>query len=170
MKVLLLLLFIPIFTFAQHCPFDGATLIVVKLTDKKGKAIKNAKFTLREIENENAESCSFAKGLLNKPFEPTRNVLGNLYEGINVIEKYCADCNFLGDGFYAAKLNQAEKTCIIKNSNNHANRIRKFEIGYGEKKYLVKESEIYHLCTNAGKWSRIEPIVITAKINSEDRL
>jgi hypothetical protein len=125
--------------FAQHCPFDGATLIAVKLTDKKGKPIKNAKFTLREINNDKPESCSFTKGLLNKPFMPTQNVLSNLYEMDNVIEKYCADCNFLDDGFYAVKLNQAEETCMIKDGNNYKYKKRKFEISYGKKKYIVEK-------------------------------
>lgn len=162
MKILLLLsiLIFPTFIFAQHCPFDGANLIVVKLTDKKGKPVTDAKITLKEIENDNPESCSFAKGLLNKPFEPTKSVLSNIYKMDNVIEKYCADCNFLGKGYYTVKLNQAEKTCQIRDNNNYKNLPRKFEISYGMRNYLVKESENHHLCTNAGKWSRILPIEI----------
>ena len=164
MKIVIALIifgFLPSFGSAQHCPFDGANLIVVRVTDKKGKPIKNAKISLREIDNSDSESCSFTKGLVNKPFKPVRIVLDNLYKSSNIANQYCEDCNFLGAGFYAVSLNMSEARCMIKAESGYKSVKRKFKISYGKQKILVDESDIHPLCLNAGKWSRIVPIKLS---------
>src|SRR5690349_15510928 len=53
---------------AQHCPFDGARLIAVKLVNAKGKQLSPKGYTvwLVEVDNPIADSCTYAIGLLKK--------------------------------------------------------------------------------------------------------
>lgn len=170
--VLLIFSFSASAVFAQHCPFDGTRMIVVHLTDKKDQPIVDAlqSLTLREIDNSNADSCTYAEGLLEKPFLLANDAFTNMYKSDssrNLIQQYCADCNFLTDGFYAVRLGQAETNCMIKKDGDFSYQKRKYEIGYernGIKKTVkVTDKDIYSLCTGNGKWSRIVPIEIKVK-------
>ena len=156
--------------FAQHCPFDGGSLIVVHLTDGKNQPILSpGNLTLQEIENPQADTCSYAKGLLSKSFRSVDTALNggdsSSYYYKNWQTRYCEGCTFLGDGYYAVKLNQAESSCMMKNSEgDFSYKDRKFEISYGDgnQSWLAKVSSenIYSLCTGSGKWSRIVPLEI----------
>ncbi|HQU84535.1 MAG TPA: hypothetical protein PKY59_15465 [Pyrinomonadaceae bacterium] len=159
-------------TVAQHCPFDGSRMIVVELTDAKNNPITDAfdKLTLQEIDNPQADSCTYSEGLIAKTLSRAMNAFSDLYGIKNspeILQKYCADCSFLIDGFYAVKLNQSENSCMIKKDNDFNYKQRTFEIIYenGETKKSVKVSkdDIYSLCTGNGKWSRIVPIKIKAE-------
>lgn len=153
--------------FAQHCPFDGTRMIVVHLTDEKDQPIVDAvqSLFLREIDNSNADSCTYAEGLLEKPFLPANDAFTNIYKtsgSINLIQEYCADCSFLTDGFYAVRLGQAETNCMIKKDGDFTYQKRKYEIGFERngirKTVKVTDKDIYSLCTGNGKWSRIIPV------------
>jgi len=154
-------------SFAQHCPFDGAHIIVVHLTDADKMPVMNAQITLQEVENPEAESCSYSKGLLSKSFFRVKDLLNTglfIKSKEDIAGKYCADCTFLGDGYYAASLSQAEENCMIATDNNDFRyRKRKFEIFSGDKVFAVDPSSIYSLCLGSGKWSRIEPIELSQK-------
>lgn len=175
LKISFLLLFLSVSAltvFAQHCPFDGTRMIVVHLTDAENKPIVDAfdNLILREIDNADADVCTYAEGLLEKPFARALNAFSELYgikDSVEILQKYCADCSFLTDGFYAAKLNQAEFNCMIKKDGDFNYKKRKFEAVYeknGVKKTVkVTENDIYSLCTGSGKWSRIAPIEL--KVN-----
>lgn len=177
MKRLSLILSFAIFCFsffaektnAQHCPFDGSRMIVVELTDSKNNPVTNAlgRLTLQEIDNEQADSCTYSEGLISKNFSYAMNEFSDLYGIKNsgeLLQRYCADCSFLTDGFYAVKLNQAENSCMIKKDNDFDYRQRIFEISYenaGKKQTVkVRKEDIYSLCTGNGKWSRIVPVKI----------
>lgn len=158
--------------FAQHCPFDGTRMVVIHLTDAENKPVVDAfdSLILRETDNADAEACTYSEGLLEKPFARALNAFFELYgikDSAETLQKYCADCSFLTDGFYAAKLNQAEFNCMLKKDNDFTYRKRKFEAVYeknGVKKSVkVGENDIYSLCTGNGKWSRIVPVEL--KIN-----
>lgn len=160
---------LPLNIAAQHCPFDGTRMIVVQLTDAKNNPVTDAvqSLILREIDNPNADSCTYAEGLLEKPFLLANDAFSNIYKGQNsveLIQELCGDCAFLTDGFYAVKLGQAETSCMIKKDGDFDYKQRKFEIGFekNDVKQTVKVSEdkIYSLCTSGGKWSRIVPIEI----------
>jgi hypothetical protein len=82
----------------------------------------------------------------------------------SITERYCADCGFLGDGYYGVSLTQSEQSCMIdKGTNDFRYRKRKFEIHAGDKIFEVDGSKIYSLCFGTGKWSRIQPIEISQK-------
>lgn len=157
--------------FAQHCPFDGGRMIVVHLTDANDQPITSISesLRLREIDNPNPDSCSYANSLLSKPLLSPFDVFKR-YERQNTsefIKHYCADCNYLGKGYYAIILNMAEATCMMKKDNDFNYRERKFEIEFaqnGIKKVAeVPKDRIYSLCTVAGKWSRIIPVNLKVK-------
>ncbi|MCD9188225.1 MAG: hypothetical protein LUM44_17545 [Pyrinomonadaceae bacterium] len=175
LKISFLLLFLSVSAstgFTQHCPFDGTRMIVIHLTDAENKPVVDAfdSLILREIDNADAEACTYSEGLIEKPFARALNAFSELY-GINgsaeIMQKNCGDCSFLTDGFYAAKLNQAEFNCMVKKDNDFNYKKRKFEAVYeknGVKKSVkVSENDIYSLCTGTGKWSRIVPVEL--KIN-----
>ena len=165
---ILILLALSAVSFAQHCPFDGAHIIVVHLTDADKMPVMNAPITLQEVDNPEAESCSYSKGLLSKTFMPVKDLLNTgLYfrSKQDIAEKYCADCSFLGDGYYAASLSQAEESCMIAEANNGFRyRKRKFGIFWRDQVFTVDPSSIHTLCLGAGKWSRIAPIELSQKL------
>lgn len=179
MKFLLVtffLVFSSINIFAQHCPFDGGNLIVVHLTDSQGKLVspESKKLTLVEVNNEQADSCTYAQGLLKKPFLPNKENIKTHYE-INWkywIEPNYKDWKLFGNGYYSTILGQAEESCMIKNGNDFAYKKREFEIQYQDqgvtKTVKVAKDSIYSLCTGTGKWTRIVPIEI--KVESAKNL
>lgn len=154
---------------AQHCPFDGGYLISVHLIDGKGKPLRNKNPTLIEVNNSVANSCSYAEGLLKKPFMPTKSYLQNHFERYweHWIEPNYKDWILFNPGYYAISLNQAEYNCMIKRDGDFEYRKRQFEIHYSEKgsnqKIQVPADKIYSLCTNNGSWTRIVPIEIKIK-------
>ena len=152
---------------AQHCPFDGSEMIVIKLSDKEGKPITYIKDSVFLVETGNplADSCSFAKGLLKIPFTLPDSSLINKYDGVWIswAKKYSTGCNFMLPGHYAVVLNQGQKSCMIKNGSDYKYVTRVFEIcikrGDEMKKLSgVSAEKIYSLCTGVGPWKRIASI------------
>lgn len=159
--------------FAQHCPYDGYYMIVAHLTDENDKPVKNAEISLREIDNPQAESCVFSKGLINKSFSPVSTQLNDVFgENLprgNAVKRFCADCNFLGEGYYAVNLESSEVFCrIYAPDNNVSIYKRNFEIRYGEQTLPVEETGIYRLCWSQGKWSRIKPVELRTTLSRKD--
>jgi len=149
---------------AQHCPFDGSSMIVIKLMDKKGKVISSLKepVILAEINNPKADSCSYAKGLLSIPFENLNKALINKYDWASWAKKYSANCSFMKPGHFAVVLGQAQETCMLENGNDYQKRTFEIRVKRGDKTTIVNlpEEKVYHLCTDAGPWTRIKPIEI----------
>lgn len=155
--------------FAQHCPYDGYFMIVVHLTDENNKPVENAALTLQEIDNPQAESCAFFKGLINKSFSPVKTQLSSVFgEELprgSAVKRFCEDCGFLGEGFYAVVLESAEAACKIYEPDNNINsQKRNFEIRYGEQILPIDQTAIYRLCWSQGKWSRIKPVELQTKL------
>jgi hypothetical protein len=154
--------------FSQHCPFDGGSMIVVQLTDAEDKPLfgSAADLTLSEVDNPEADSCSFTKGLLSRAFLPPVDAFMQRYarHGSENFRTYCEDCAFNADGFYAVIIGQSEQSCMIKKDDDTDYRYvkRKFEIRYKrdnvEQTVAVPPNKIFSMCTGAGKWSRFEPI------------
>jgi len=154
---------------AQHCAYDGGTMLVVKLTDQKNNLIGNAadRLSLREIENPNAASCKYAEGMPVKAFLPPLDAFMLRYknQGEDAFRHFCDDCTYTKEGYYAVVLNQAENVCMIsKPDGSDYERFvpRKFEIRYsnGGKEQAIKapSERIYSMCLGTGDWSRFEPV------------
>ena len=159
---------------AQHCPYDGGNMVVVKLTDAKGRVITDGAndLSLHEIDNPVAKTCAFASGLLDLSFKSPIDAFLLEYEnqGTKSFERYCEGCSFKGPGFYAVILGQAEQQCMIPTADGHGYERyipRKFEVRYSSngtvQTMIVPKDRIYGMCTNYGKWSRMEPVTFQIK-------
>lgn len=172
MKKIILLSFlfcIGLISSAQHCPFDGSTVIVIKVVDKKGRPVTKLKqpFQLVEVDNPEADSCSFSAGLFQKDFLPSKKGIMNRYPGSwETWSQRFKDCSLFGSGCYALVLSMAEDKCMISQGNDYRYRLRNYMIRYTTRKNKtvqeipVTEGNRYSLCTGAGSWCRIKPVTI----------
>lgn len=164
---------------AQHCPFDGGNMIVVQLNDADDKPLfgSAADLTLTEVDNAEADSCSFTKGLLSRAFLPPVDAFMQRYarHGSENFRTYCEDCAFNADGFYAVIIGQSERSCMIRKDNDTDYRYvkRKFEVRYRregvEQTIAVSPDKIFSMCTGNGKWSRFEPIKLQLQPNTTNK-
>lgn len=154
---------------AQHCPFDGSAMIVIKIIDKNGNPVTDLKSTvlLYEIDNPRADSCTYAQGRLMVPFREPKQSLIEKYNNTwkTWATSFSSDCSFMLPGHYAVVLNQAQAHCMLKNETWFTYVERNFEIRVQKADTLktlisVSRENIYSLCTNAGKWSRIAALEI----------
>lgn len=160
---------IALFATAQHCPFDGSTVIVIKVVDKKGKPVTKLKkpFQLVEIDNPVADSCSFSKGLLGLNFTEAKKAVMDRHNGSwkSWAETY-KDCPMFKPGCYAVVLSMDQSDCMIRQGNDYRYRERKFEIQCDGKRLKAKlrtpipPQRFYSLCTDGGSWCRIKPMEI----------
>lgn len=172
-SLLLLILFInPIRGLAQHCPFDGSAIVVIKLTDADGKPVTDlsSRPCLIETGNPYPDSCTYATGLLSLPFDIPQKNLVEKFEGSwhNRATLYLKSCVFNQPGYYVVVLTQAQRHCMIKSGNDFNYDQRLFEIRMSNEKgkeqaLQVSEKSIYSLCTGSGSWTRIQPIEIMLK-------
>jgi hypothetical protein len=146
-------------TSAQHCPYDGGSLVAIKLVDAKGKMLNAAAYSayLVEVDNPFADSCTYAEGLLK----------------IKLLDKkaFYASCDDHYRKFYSDALkkrlqqkgvfstanlfvifNQAQTECMLKNNNDFDYRTRKFVVQVVHKGKTVTvpvpENGVRSLCTN----------------------
>ena len=154
---------------AQHCPFDGGYIVVIKLTDANGNIITrfDSTFFLTETPNPLADSCTYAVGQLNQPFASTEKNLVKKYEGSWEYRAalYLEECTFKEPGHLVVVLNMAQRSCMIERNNQFTYLDRHFEIrqktNTGTKLLAtVPMDKIYPLCTANGNWSRIKAIEI----------
>ena len=144
---------------AQHCPFDGTTLVAVKFIGKDGKVMRWDKDSvyLIEVENSDAAKCTYATENIKKPlinataFEKYYSNTGNeAYK--KAIKKRLEGIKVWNDSIYIITLNQAERSCMIKKDNDFTYKSRKFAISYfnGKKQsqFSVPGNAIQSLCTN----------------------
>lgn len=164
------ILFFAVSGVAQHCPFDGASMVVIKLKDKKGTIVTTLKDSifLVEVNNPLADSCSYEPGLLKLPFGSVTENLINKYDGEwkKRSATYVKECSFIKPGHYVVVLSMAGSSCMLHNGSDYKYLERKFEIrvkkGNTIKTLLpVPSTSIYKLCTGAGSWMRIKAIELT---------
>ncbi len=144
---------------AQHCPFDGTSIVILKVNNKANKT----DFVLKEVNYPKADSCRYAEGLLTLKFQP----FDSLYADNNWVETYekrgkKAKLSSKGD-FYVT-LGQASTDCMLPRNNEYEYIARQFVIIYKDvktgkmKQIKVPKSKIFSMCTSAGSWERIEAI------------
>ena len=151
--------------FAQHCPYDGGNMIVVQLTDADDKPMfgSAADLTLQEVDNTEADSCSFTSGIILRAFLPPieQFMLRYRYDGSSdVFADLCKDCVFNTDGYYAVILGQSERTCMIKKegSTDYRYVTRKFEVRYkrdSSSNLTVSTDTIYSM-SQCRQWARFD--------------
>lgn len=153
--------------FAQHCPFDGGSAIVISIKNKK-LLDSNYSFLLVEINNPLADSCKYAEGLLKIPFGTIDASLVKKYDGSWTMwaKERIKDCTFNQPENRAVVLNQAQKDYMVSINNDFNYHPRQFEIHLFHqnklmKKMRVPDQYIYSVCTGNGPWTRIQPIEIS---------
>lgn len=150
---------------AQHCPYDGMYMIVVHVPENATQPGGNTLLRLTEVDNNEAERCKAANGLLRKTLLPINTLLQdslNLLPREDIVKEFCSDCAFLGPGYYAVKLTGEERYCMLYgNDKNLERRLRKFEVWYGTQKIALPPEQVYRLCWAEGAWSRIQPVEVT---------
>lgn len=180
MKKASLLFFIFVMTLqslAQHCPFDGAHLIAVKVVDRHGKTIKDFSkpFYLQEVDNPMADSCLYSAGLLKKQLQDTGQFIADCDErygrnGYNkALKERLTRAGVFSNAGLMINLNQAENTCsLVQHSesiyNDYIYRQRKFVIVFTvdqqQKTVAVPANRIYRLCTGSTDISHFKPVII----------
>lgn len=149
---------------AQHCPFDGFSIVVVQLKSAKtGKPRTTEGYTM-ELRNKGAnDSCQ----QINKPFDAVQAVLIDSADA--VFKSYAAkfaNAPIFKPGHFAVLLYNSQLNCTAEGSNTDKAKKQSFEVFYVFRKFRRKRSvtvaakNIYPLCTVHGSWSRIKPIVI----------
>lgn len=158
----LLVLLIPFFAFAQHCPFDGTMILVVKAS----KPLKSQEYiTIEETTTYPLNICSYGNNAL-------KDTLKAHYSDIFVdnrrwyFEKYLkmGKNDFTKGNYLLAKTyTQIQCVEIKKDEKNYEYpeiHERSFILKRIKKGKVVKEKAIssknfYKLCTSAGSWDRI---------------
>lgn len=162
------LFFTGIQAIAQHCPYDGMYLVVVHVPGMTEQPGDSKAFRINEIENNEAGNCYIKSGLLQKKLLPVKDLIKdslNFLSKGDVIKEFCSDCAFLGAGYYAVKLTQQERYCMLyDSSNNLERRLRKFEVCLGNQKASVPPEQVYRLCWTEGSWNRIQPVEIKSRV------
>lgn len=155
---------------AQHCPFDGAAAVIIRLplTQENLSADTSVRFFLVETDTLLADSCTYAKGALHIRFRSIDDALVKKYPNSweYRAELYTKEAPFNQPGLLAVVLNQAEASCMLNRNNQFTYIKRKFGLQVFKDQQLIRQipvpmEKIYSLCTSAGSWSRIQPIEIS---------
>jgi hypothetical protein len=159
----IIVLFLATKSQAQHCPFDGTSIIMLKIEGDK-QAISN--IILQEVRHSNIDSCRFANKFLDVVFQP----IDSLYAQNHWVakrEKYPKILSEKGD--YYVTLNMAQVDCMIPKGNEYTYLKRHFMVSYHEVKtgkiikVDVPNKRIYSLCTSHGEWDRIRAIKVKGR-------
>lgn len=162
---------------AQHCPYDGSHLIAFKIVDKNGKLIKttSTKFYLQEIDNDLADSCTSAAGIIKKQLLTTEEYVKDCKQrwDRNGYSKALLDrltkANVFKNSNMFVYLNQSEHTCTLigKSETVYTNYIyakRKFEITYTVNKKVrkikVPATAVFSLCTGSNDLENFKTITL----------
>lgn len=160
---------LPLLADAQHCPFDGGVMVILKVTGPDGKPVTRltTPIYLAEQPNPNVDSCTYADKQLLRPFDLPQKNLVEKYSGSweERASLYLKDCVFSQPGYFVVVLNQAQHHCMIPVNNEYRYVLRRFDIrriSDTENTLLVTvpPEKIYPLCTAHGHWSRMEAISI----------
>lgn len=130
----------------------------------------NPALTITLIENPNdaADSCTYAPGLQQVAFASIEKnwieKYGNSWKNTATHLLKATDIK-TKQGYMAVVLNQAQANCMIKNGNDFIYQERTYTIQVNRgndilQTITVEPDRKYKLCTGAGKWSRIKPIVL----------
>lgn len=165
LPAIILLLFNYSNCFAQHCPFDGSSIIMVNIFSGDGilPTSNDYDLTLKEIDNPHPDTCEYAKGLLKMNFKP----VAELYNQNNYISSYekKMKVNFTAKGSFYILLSMAETQCMQPSPAEFIYYDRKFLLVVTNKKtgkqrsFIIPKKKIYDLCTN-GDWKRIDALEI----------
>ena len=148
---------------AQHCPFDGISIIIVKLNENQTKQTITS-LKLKEIVDKNVGKCSYSKKQINTSFIS----MDSLYQSNSWISDYekRLGISLKTKGDYFVILNMGDVNCMIKQKDDFIYKKRKFKIEYSTrnrpklKTVVVNETNIFSLCTSTTDWETIAPVIL----------
>ena len=166
MKKIILVLIIASYFFtsktqAQHCPFDGTSIVILKVKNGQNKT----DFKLVEINNPKADSCSYGKGLLVLPFQ----LIDSFYSDnswVKTYEERYKMAQLSSKGQFYVSFSMAMVDCMLARGNDFEYLKRHFVLTFKDLKtgklgqIKVSKKRIYSLCMSNGSWGRIKPILI----------
>jgi hypothetical protein len=164
------------YSFAQHCPFDGAHLIAVKAVGKNGKMMtgSNPVFYLKEVDNSMSDSCTSSPGLIKKQlltdvqFKADCNERYGRNRYNSTLKDRLTKAGVFANANRMININQGECTCMLTGKSetvytNYIYRPRKFVIAYSingkEINVPVPAELIFSLCTSSNL-QNFEPVTI----------
>ena len=160
--------FLSLFTRGQHCPFDGYSTLVIQVQNlPAGEALP--KFRLVEVAGSYTDSCSFEAGKIDVPFRSEAQVLADCRsKNSGMMSRHLPGwLKSRGDfikGNMAVFLTMAGVDCMVKTGDDYRyiKRVFNIEYEYHGKKYSMSASanSIFKMCSGAGSWKRILPVVI----------
>ncbi len=148
---------------AQHCPFDGTTVLTVQ----PDAPLKPGQFiVLHEIQVDTARKCSYTRrGRIDtlRHGPALDEWLKERFRGY--FEEKSAQMGNFTTGNYAFFTNGNQSECVEYEGNNTKRSSRTFEIrleenGTVRKRRTIDSSFFYLLCTSYGTWKRVQPVVI----------
>ena len=159
--------------YAQHCPYCGSYVVVIKTPKKLTKLLQTGAAGLSLQETEYPQQlCKYAEDQITKPFVTAREVLINTWDTLSYAyteaTKNLGNSPLLSEGHYAVWLHSAEEECMIPTGNDYKYVKRNFRVLYMRKNKLtalqnVPPEKIYGLCYEYGNWNRIQPLEIEMK-------
>lgn len=148
-------------TQAQHCPFDGTSIVILKVKNGQNKT----DFKLVEINNPKADSCSYGKGLLVLPFQPIDSFYSD-NDWVQAYEERYKMAQLSSKGQFYVSFSMAMVDCMLARDNDFEYLKRQFILTFKDLKtgklgqIKVSKKSIYSLCISYGSWDRIKPILI----------
>jgi hypothetical protein len=167
-SILSCLLFLAFNATAQHCPFDGFSTVVIKVTGLP----KNEKlpiFHLTEITAPHTDSCAFIPGRIDYVFKTADQLKKQMREDtMGIFNRYMKPGLEKGQDFVSGRqvvfLTQPGKDCMIETNGDYRYLPRKFEVTYyykgQQQRIIVAEQKVYPLCKAHGSWKRIQPVIV----------
>ncbi|HRB54169.1 MAG TPA: hypothetical protein PLD87_10880 [Bacteroidia bacterium] len=160
--------------YAQHCPYCGSYVVVIKTPKKLTKQLQTGAAGLSLQETEYPQQlCKYAEHQITKPFVTAREALINTWDTLSYAyteaNENLENSALLSEGHYAVMLNSAQYSCMIpQEGNNYHYKKRNYRVIYMRKNKLtalqnVSPEKIYSLCSEAGNWNRIKPLEIEMK-------
>jgi hypothetical protein len=166
--ILSCVLFLSLSTNAQHCPFDGLSAVVIKVTGL-AKNEKCPVFHLTEITAPHTDSCAFIPGQIDIVFKTAGQLKMQMAEdSMGIFNRYMKPWLEEGQDFVSGNqvvfLTQPGKDCMIETNGDYRYLPRRFEVNYEYKglqqKVAVTEEKVYSLCKAYGSWKRILPLAV----------
>ncbi len=146
---------------AQHCPYDGGSLIAVKLVNAKGAMLNPFAYTayLEEVDNPVADSCTYAEGMLKLKLLDKKGFYvsceDHYHSYSEKLKKRLQQKGVTDNANLFVIINQPQTSCMLKSGNDFDYRTRKFVVKVTHKGKTVTvpvpKNEVRSLCTgNAG--------------------
>lgn len=152
---------------AQHCPFDGYSVITVRF---KEPLPTGARVFLKQIPLAETDSCKYGSRPVNKSFLWNTDSAFNSHSEITAewFKKRLRNELDFTEGRWCVYLGDAETYCIKsgkENPNNYEYIPKSYRVvveqdGKEIKSVPVPKDRVYKMCSTAGSWERIRSVMI----------